>query len=109
MRTDSLLETVVVSAKEVLKLLRSLYTTKASGPDNVSNTLLKRTAVSISKPLCRIINKSLATGTFATEWKEAHLSPIFKANDRQAPENYRPISLLSNIGKLLERIVFIRL
>ena len=48
-------------------------------------------------------------GKFATEWKEAHLSPIFKANDRQAPENYRPISLLSNIGKLLERITFIRL
>ena len=49
-----------------------------------------------------------AGSKFPSEWKKANVTPIYKKNDRQNDNNYRPISLLSSIGKLLERIVFIR-
>ena len=49
---------------------------------------------------------SLQLGQFPTIWKEANVTPVYKKNDRQDDNNYRPISLLSCLGKLLERIVF---
>ena len=107
--TVCILELIVESEEEVLKILKNLDTSKATGPDGISNTLLKRTANAIYSPLCNLFNKSLQNEKFRTTWKEANLLPVFKANDRQATENYRPISLLSNIRKILERTVFMRL
>ena len=49
---------------------------------------------------------SLQSSSVPLKWKEAHVTPIFKCGDRQDKANYRLISLLSNIGKILERIVF---
>ena len=94
---------------EVFKVIKNLDVSKASGPDGISNTLLKRTANAITRPLCSLFNKSLSYGKFPSDWKVANLAPIFKSNNRQDPTNYRPISLLANIGKILERLVFIKL
>ena len=58
------------------------------------------------KPLQIIFNKSLALGQFPKQWKHAHVIPIFKKGDNSSPENYRPVSLLSCIGKIFERVVF---
>ena len=107
--TNSTLETLHFTEEEVCKVIKGLDKSKATGPDSVSNTLLKRTAQAITRPLCSLFNKSLAWGKFPNDWKIAHLAPIFKSNNKQDPTNYRPISLLSNIGKLLERLVFIKL
>jgi hypothetical protein len=89
--------------------LLSLNTNKASGYDNISNTLLKKTAYSIAKPLTDLFNHSLSTGIFPNIWKKANVPPVFKQNDKQNKNNYHPISLLANIGKVLERVVFIHL
>ena len=107
--TDATIDTLQFTEEEVKKVIKNLDVTKATGPDGVSNTLLKRTADSIKRPLCSLFNRSLSCGIFPADWKLANLSPIFKANDKQDPSNYRPISLLSNIGKMLERLVFIKL
>ena len=56
-----------------------------------------------------LFNLSLSQSKFPSQWKKANVSPIYKKNDRQNDTNYRPISLLSCIGKILERIVFIKL
>ena len=51
---------------------------------------------------------SLHLGIFPSEWKKANISPVYKKNDHQNDNNYRSISLLSCIGIVLERIVFIK-
>ena len=107
--TNNTFEYMQVTENEVLKVLKNLNVAKANGPDGISNTHLKSTADSIASPLCKLFNRSLATGQFPDEWKEANVSPVFKKNDRQSVKNYRPISLLSNVGKVLERLVFIKL
>ena len=79
---------------------------KANGPDNISNKILKKISTSLAPPLTKLCNLSLTSGIFPDHWKEAHVSPIFKKNDRQNKNNFRPISLLSNLAKILERLVF---
>ena len=107
--TDVSLDHMLFTVDEVLKVIKNLDISKATGPDGISNAILKRTADAIARPLCILFNKSLAWGKFPSDWKIAHLTPIFKSNNKQDHTNYRPISLLSNIGKILERLVFIKL
>ena len=104
--TDARLDSIEVCVSEVEEILKDLNISKANGPDNVSNRILKQVANSIARPLAKICNKSLSSGIFPDKWKEAHVSPVFKKSDRQDKNNYRPISLLSNIAKVLERLVF---
>ena len=108
-KTDQRLDSIETTEEEVQKILKSLDISKSNGPDGISNRLLKQTAAAIAKPLSIIFNLSLSSSKFPTDWKKANVSPIYKKNDRQNDSNYRPISLLSCIGKVLERIVFIRL
>ena len=68
--------------------------------------MLKAVAKEISVPLSILFNRSLAEGVFASSLKESNVLPLYKKDDKSLPSNYRPISLLSNIGKLLERIIF---
>ena len=68
--------------------------------------MLRELAHELSPPLCSLFNQSLILGIVPDIWKEAHVCPIPKGGDRTAVSNYRPISLLSNINKVLERIVF---
>ena len=95
-----------VTQSDIIEILKNLDISKANGPDNISNRILKNISGSISKPLARLCNKSLSSGIFPDKWKEAHVSPVYKKSDRQDKNNYRPISLLSNIAKILERLVF---
>ena len=63
----------------------------------------------ISVPLSELINKSFATGCFPNICKTAKVIPIFKTESRLLCNNYRPISLLSNISKIIEKIMYQRL
>ena len=83
----------------------SLNVGKAVGPDTISNRLLQELALPLSAPLCNLFNFSLRTGQVPSSWKEAHVTPIHKKNDPSDVSNYRPISLLNTMGKVLEKIV----
>ena len=61
---------------------------------------------SICIPLPKIFEECLRTGTFPLEWKKGNVVPIFEKGDKQIYENYRPVSLLSIFGKILERLIF---
>ena len=94
-----------ITQQDVIDVLSNLNVTKACGPDLISPRLLKEGAFVISKPLTTIFNGSLQQGYFPARWKEANVTPIYKKEDRSSPSNYRPISLLSCIGKTMERCV----
>jgi hypothetical protein len=92
---------------EVVAALRSLDVSKASGPDGIPARLLKETAEEIAPSLTLFYNKSLQTGVNGNAWKLANVVPIHKKENKDYVENYRPISLLSIISKVLERCVLV--
>ena len=75
----------------------------------ISNILLKRIKSSISKPLSIIFNFSLETGQFPENMKNAEIIPLFKKGAKYLLENYRPISLLITLSKLLKKCIYHRL
>ena len=95
-----------VTIKSVQEMLNSLLTGKATGLDNISAKLLKVASPVIAESLCVIFNKSVETGIFPTEWKKAKVFPVHKKDDKSDPNNYRPISVLPTIAKLLERLIY---
>jgi len=97
------------SPEEIIKLTSNLKNSHSCGNDGISNILLKQVIPSISGILSFIFNLSLCTGTIPSTLKNAHVIPIFKAGDKHDFTNYRPISILPAISKLLERIVYIRI
>jgi hypothetical protein len=79
---------------------------KAVGSDLISHCMQKNTASTICKPLQLIFNYSLQTRKFPKIWKSAIVIALFKKGIKSDPSNYRPISLLSCVGKVFERVVF---
>ncbi len=70
-----------------------------------STKMIKTISNEISIPLAHIFNLSLSQGVFPEKLKNCRVIPIFKAGDQLDVDNYRPISLLSSISKILEKIV----
>ena len=91
------------------KIIYHLPPKSSSGCDGISTKLLKVIAPVIIKPLTLLINQVLNTGTFPDKLKIAKVIPIFKKGDPSLFENYRPISLLPAISKVLEKIIALQL
>ena len=98
-------DAIIVTPEEVRDTLKSQPIGKAAGPDLINNRLLKELAQPLSLPISDHFNLSLSSGSVPNIWKEANVSPIHKKNDPSDVSNYRPISLLSTISKVLEKIV----
>ena len=79
---------------------------KSSTDSNgISIKLLKNIKYQISEPLSHLFSLSVSTGVFPSKLKTSKTIPIFKAGDHTCCDNYRPISLLSSISKILEKVV----
>ena len=98
-----------VTEGRICKLVQQLKDKTSSGLDSISNVLLKRLVSVIKLPLCIIFNKSLFSGVFPDLMKVAKVLPLYKGGEQSIPDNYRPISLLPVISKILERCVYITL
>ena len=72
----------------------------------IGNTLLKNLSKSLPKSLHLLFNLIANEAIFPTKWKISEIAPIFKDGDKQDVLNYRPISLLSAVSKLLEKLIF---
>ena len=105
---DSLFFSPVVK-DEVVRIVNSLKSKKSFGHDYISNILLKEIVHEIVEPLTFLINKSLLTGTFPDSMKIAKVIPFYKSKDKRELNNYRPISLLPVLSKVLEKVVYNRL
>ena len=89
----------------VLRELSLLKTNKATGLDQINAKLLKDSTSTIASSLTKIFNASLLSQTFPDIWKNGKITPLFKSNDPTSPNNYRPITILPIISKIMERIV----
>ena len=98
------LDSLTFTSYKVEQTLKSLPLGKAAGPVLINNRLLKELAQPLSIPLCDLFNFSLRNRKVPIIWKQANLSPTHKKNDQSEVSNYRPISLLSTVGKALEKL-----
>ena len=93
---------------ELGKLIDGLPNKTSSGYDNISNILLKKMKNELLIPLKLIFNQSLQQGIFPDAMKIAEVIPLYKGKERDIESNYRPISLLTTMSKILEKIVCTR-
>ena len=94
-----------ISAEYVYDQICNLSNGKSPGLDDIDVKLLKTAAPIICNSLAYICNLSLATSVFLSEWKNAKVIPIFKSGSKSNVGNYRPISVLSVVSKIIERAV----
>ena len=94
-----------VSTVFVRNQLKRLKRKKATGVDELTTSMIKDCAENLAPVLSHIINLSLNSGTFPNLWKIAKVTPIYKSGIINAPENYRPISVLPILSKVAERAV----
>ena len=102
-RSNERFKFTYVSKISIEKELKSLKRGKSAGHDDIPPGMLKDAASELAKPLSYIINLSLQTGVVPTEWKIAKVTPIHKGGQSSSPDNYRPISVLPILSKILER------
>ena len=89
--------------KIVLKFLSTIDTSKATGTDNIGPRLLKLAAPYIADEITYICNNSFNNSHFPNNWKEAKVSPLYKNGPHDDVNNYRPISILPVMSKILEK------
>jgi len=91
-------------------LLRNIKADTATGHDDIPAKLLKRCAPFFANNIMTLFNCSIAIGTFPSCWKMANVTPVYKKKGSKSDvENYRPISVLPVLGRLLERTIAIQL
>ena len=88
---------------------RQINAFKVSGPENVPNKFYKLLAPIISPYLSNLFNACYESGYFAAILKCAKIIPLHKSGSRYTTNNYRPISLLSTISKVFEKLLYVRL
>ncbi|KAG6933041.1 hypothetical protein G0U57_020115, partial [Chelydra serpentina] len=99
------LSQIEVSLEEVLKLIDKLNCNKSPGPDGIHPRVLKELKCEIAELFTRVCNLSFKLASVPNDWKIANVMPIFKRGSRGDPGNYRPVSLTSVLGKVVETIV----
>ena len=106
-RTNLKLHNISVTSKMVKKVIMNLDLSKASGPDCIPVVVLKNCEPELSYILAEFFNKCLKESCFPDYWKVSSLVPVFKnAGERSAAKNYHPVSLLSVVCKVFEKLVY---
>ena len=98
-------QTKPLTIQEETDLLLQLVCHKSMGPDEIHPRVLRELAEEIAEPLSIIYQCSLLTGEVPEDWRLANVTPIYKKGCREDPGNYRPVSLTSVPGKIMEQIV----
>ena len=107
-RNHSTLMLAPVTEREIVKIINKLPAKHSSGYDNISNVLLKKLNSVPSPIICKLCNMSLSAGTFPDVMKIAEVVPLYKGKSPHEECNYRPISLLTTISKILEKVMYSR-
>ena len=97
-----------VTKNEVICCISNLDSSKASGPYSIPSCALSAINTTISGPLSVIINLSFSNGVFPDRLKISDVLPSYKKHSKLSVSNYRPISLLSNLDKIFEKLIYKR-
>ena len=89
----------------IRNFLSNLNVNKSTGLDNIGPRILKMSTDIIAQSLLFIVNRSITSGKFPSVWKEAKVKPLYKADSKEDVNNYRPISILHTLSKLIEKWV----
>ena len=103
---DCKINDITLSVSEVSNAIQNLDKGKATGPGQVHKRLLIASAAIIAEPLFILFNRSRRENKSSAIWKVAHVTPLHKKGLKKLCKNYRPISLLSRVGKLLEKCIY---
>ena len=105
-RTNLKLHNISITPKMVKKVITKLDSSKASGPDCIPVVVLKNCESEPSYILAKLFNKCLKEFCFPDCWKVSSVVPVFKnVGERSTAKNYRPVSLLSVVSKVFEKLV----
>ena len=105
-RTNLKLHNISITSKMVKKVITNLDSSKGSGPDCILVVVLKNCEPELSYILAKLINKCLKESCFKDCWKISSVVPVFKnVGERSTAKNYRPVSLLSVVSKVFEKLV----
>ena len=105
-QSENNLRTIDISISEVFEAMNSLDPNKAMGIDKISPKVLKYCATSLCEPITYLYSQCLHFGYLPQEWRTHCITPIYKNGDKSIVSNYRPISLLCIVSKVLEKIIY---
>ena len=97
------------NASEVTSIIKKMKNKKSCGEDGISNDILKCCSPIVDEYIAIAFNKCILEKTYPTCLKVAKVIPLHKKGDKSDPANYRPISLLSSLGKLFEKLLHKRM
>ena len=106
---DELFTIPPITTELIIKYVKSLSDNVATGPDNVPTYAIKQAISIAAGHLTFVINSFFSNGEFPDAWKMARVTPIFKSGEQDLVINYRPISILPALSKIVERHVFLSL
>ena len=109
MPTDTFFNILFITTEQVSTYINKLDSSKATGLDGLGPRVLKMAVSVISPSISMLINKSISTGIFPFQLKQAKVLPIYKGGTKTDPSNYRPISILPTVSKIFEKHINIHL
>ncbi|KFW10111.1 hypothetical protein N327_11642, partial [Fulmarus glacialis] len=95
----------IIRGEMVSDLLHHLDTHMSMGPDGIHPRVLRQLAEMLTKPLSIMYQQSWLTGEVPVDWRLASVTPIYKKGRKEDLGNYRPVSLTSVLGKVMEQII----
>ncbi|KFR03735.1 RNA-directed DNA polymerase from mobile element jockey, partial [Opisthocomus hoazin] len=95
----------LVEEDSVRDHLSNLDAHKSMGPDGMHLQVLRELADVVAEPLSVIFERSWRTGEVPKDWRKANVTPIFKKGKKENPGYYRPVSLTSIPGKMMEQLI----
>ena len=109
--TNQSLQLKLTPVKEdyIYKELKTLNSYKSTGIDNIPARFIRDGAKPLAKPITYLVNLSISTGIVPNELKLAKVKPLYKKNSKKDIGNYRPVSILCIISKILEKSVYTQL
>ncbi len=96
----------IVTAASVIEQLKKLEKNKAPGTDGIKNEFLANMKTELATILAKLFQYSLYYSALPTDWLQANIIPLYKSGNKDQKENFRPVSLTSNVCKLMERIIY---